>query len=48
MAKKLALILVSLLGLWIFGQSMVLIFSEEEKPTKQISTITPEKFKSLK
>ncbi|EON71864.1 TFIIB-type zinc ribbon-containing protein [Lysinibacillus sphaericus] len=46
--KKLALILISMLGVWIFGQSMVLIFSEEEKPTKQISTITPEEFQKLK
>ena len=45
--KKLALILISILGVWIFGQSMVLIFSEEEKPTKQTSTITPEEFQNL-
>lgn len=47
--KKIALILISIIGLLVIGQSIELIFSgEEEKPIKQISTITPEKFRKLK
>lgn len=46
--KKIALILISIIGLLVIGQSIELIFSEEEKPIKQISTITPEKFQKLK
>ncbi|AMO33369.1 hypothetical protein J2D69_12975 [Lysinibacillus sphaericus] len=46
--KKIALILISIIGLLIVGQSIEMIFSEEEKPTKQISTITPEMFRKLK
>jgi len=46
--KKIALILISIIGLLVIGQSIELIFSEEEKPIKQISTISPEKFRKLK
>lgn len=46
--KKIALILISIIGLLVIGQSIELFFSDEEKPIKQISTITPEKFEKLK
>ncbi|GED65919.1 MULTISPECIES: hypothetical protein [Lysinibacillus] len=46
--KKIALILISIIGLLIIGQSIEMIFSEEVKPTKQVSTITPEMFQKLK
>ena len=46
--KKIALILISIIGLLVIGQSIELFFSDEEKPIKQISTITPEKFRKLK